>query len=55
MKKITCLGMGAWGYCLASLLAKKNEYEISCWTTNPNLVTHLTYQKSHPRKPSFDE
>lgn len=51
MKKIGYLGMGAWGYCLASLLAAKGEYEVVCWTTKPNLVQHLTQTREHPLLP----
>lgn len=53
MKKIGCLGMGAWGFCLASLLASKNEYEIICWTTNPELAYQLTNTREHPVFPGF--
>ncbi|MFI5343888.1 MAG: NAD(P)H-dependent glycerol-3-phosphate dehydrogenase [Chlamydiales bacterium] len=48
MKKISCLGMGAWGYCLASLLAAKENCEIVCWTTNPDLAQRLNQTREHP-------
>lgn len=48
MKKISCLGMGAWGYCLASLLASKENCEIVCWTTNPDLAQRLNQTREHP-------
>jgi glycerol-3-phosphate dehydrogenase (NAD(P)+) len=51
MKKIGCLGMGAWGFCLASLLASKGEYEIICWTTNPDLARQLNCTREHPLFP----
>lgn len=51
MKKIGYLGMGAWGYCLASLLAAKGEYELICWTTKPDLAQHLTQMREHPLLP----
>ncbi len=51
MKKIGYLGMGAWGYCLASLLAAKEEYELVCWTTKPDLAQHLTQTYEHPLLP----
>jgi glycerol-3-phosphate dehydrogenase (NAD(P)+) len=51
MKKIGYLGMGAWGYCLASLLAAKEEYELVCWTTKPDLARHLTETREHPLLP----
>lgn len=51
MKKIGYLGMGAWGYCLASLLAAKGDYELVCWTTKPELARHLTQTREHPLLP----
>lgn len=52
MKKIAYLGMGAWGYCLASLLAaKSNDYEVVCWTTKPDLAEHLAQTREHPNLP----
>lgn len=50
-KKIGYLGMGAWGYCLASLLAAKGEYELVCWTTKPELARHLAQSRQHPLLP----
>ena len=47
-KKIGCLGLGAWGYCLASLLAAKGETQVVCWTTKPQLAHHLTEKRQHP-------
>lgn len=51
MKKIGYLGMGAWGYCLASLLASKADYELVCWTTKPELAQLLTKTREHPLLP----
>src|SRR5262245_10564900 len=51
MKKIGYLGMGAWGYCLASLLAAKGVAELVCWTTKPDLAEHLTKTREHPLLP----
>jgi glycerol-3-phosphate dehydrogenase (NAD(P)+) len=51
MVKIGYLGMGAWGYCLASLLAAKGDYELVCWTTKPDLAQHLTQTREHPLLP----
>jgi glycerol-3-phosphate dehydrogenase (NAD(P)+) len=51
MKKIGYLGMGAWGYCLASLLASKEEFEVICWTTKPDLAEHLNRTREHPLLP----
>lgn len=50
--KIGYLGMGAWGFCLASLLASKG-YELVCWTTNRDLADHLTKKREHPKLPGF--
>jgi glycerol-3-phosphate dehydrogenase (NAD(P)+) len=50
--KIGYLGMGAWGFCLASLLAAKG-YELVCWTTNKDLADHLTKTREHPKLPGF--
>jgi glycerol-3-phosphate dehydrogenase (NAD(P)+) len=47
MKKIGYLGMGAWGYCLASLLASKG-HQLICWTTKPGLARHLSDTREHP-------
>lgn len=46
--KIGYLGIGAWGYCLASLLATKPHHEIVCWTTKPELVQILEATREHP-------
>jgi glycerol-3-phosphate dehydrogenase (NAD(P)+) len=51
MKKIGYLGMGAWGFCLASLLASKEDNELVCWTTKPDLARHLTQTRQHPLLP----
>ena len=51
MKKIGYLGMGAWGFCLASLLAAKEEHELVCWTTKPELALHLSETREHPLLP----
>lgn len=51
MKKIGCLGMGAWGFCLASLLASKKKFELVCWTTNPALAKQLKETGEHPLFP----
>lgn len=51
MKKIGYLGLGAWGFCLASLLASKSDYELVCWTTKPELADSLTHTGQHPLFP----
>lgn len=53
MKKIGYLGMGAWGYCLASLLAEKGDFELVCWTTKPDLAKHLAQTREHPLLPGY--
>ena len=49
--KITCLGLGAWGFTLANLLAS-NGHEVLGWSRDPNLVTHLNQIEHHPKFPS---
>lgn len=51
LMKIGYLGMGAWGYCLASLLAAKEGNEVICWTTKPELALHLEQTREHPLLP----
>lgn len=46
--KIAYLGAGAWGFCLANLLAGKG-YEVDLWTGNPKLVDALRQGESHPK------
>ncbi len=45
--KIGYLGAGAWGFCLASLLASQGNTVIS-WTKNPDLAKLLNENKEHP-------
>ncbi|ANG65976.1 NAD(P)H-dependent glycerol-3-phosphate dehydrogenase [Chlamydia gallinacea] len=49
-EKIAYLGMGIWGFCLASLLANKG-YRVTGWARNPQLIEHLQVQKHHPLAP----
>lgn len=46
-KKIAYLGAGAWGFCLASLLATK-DYKIVSWTKNASLAEKLNKGEEHP-------
>jgi glycerol-3-phosphate dehydrogenase (NAD(P)+) len=46
-KKIAYLGAGAWGFCLASLLASKG-YEVTSWTGNASLAEKLNTGHEHP-------
>lgn len=50
MKKIGCLGAGAWGFCLASLLAGKG-YEVVSWTRRQDWAEKLNSGKEHPHLP----
>lgn len=45
--KIGYLGSGAWGFCLASLLASKGNNVVS-WTKNPELAKLLNSNHEHP-------
>ena len=47
MMRIAYLGVGCWGYCLASILASKG-YSIRGWTTREDLAKSLNEGKSHP-------
>lgn len=47
MMKIGYLGVGCWGYCLASILASKG-YSIVGWTTRSDLAKDLNNGKRHP-------
>ncbi len=46
-KKIAYLGAGAWGFCLATLLATKG-YNVVSWANNPVLVETLNRGEEHP-------
>lgn len=48
--KICVLGTGSWGFCLANLLAGK-DYDVCCWTTNPDLLNQLNSTRIHPKFP----
>jgi glycerol-3-phosphate dehydrogenase (NAD(P)+) len=52
--KIGYLGAGAWGFCLASLLASKGNTVIS-WTKNESLANHLNESKEHPHLPGHSK
>ncbi|MBA3816191.1 MAG: NAD(P)-dependent glycerol-3-phosphate dehydrogenase [Parachlamydiaceae bacterium] len=45
--KIGYLGAGAWGFCLASLLASKG-FEVMSWTKSPDLAKLLNDKQEHP-------
>ncbi|MBF5058748.1 NAD(P)H-dependent glycerol-3-phosphate dehydrogenase [Candidatus Neptunochlamydia vexilliferae] len=46
--RIGYLGAGAWGFCLANLLAEKG-YEVKLWTGNMTLAEALKRGESHPK------
>lgn len=48
--KIGYLGAGAWGFCLASLLASKG-FEVVSWTKSPDLAKLLNDNGEHPHLP----
>jgi glycerol-3-phosphate dehydrogenase (NAD(P)+) len=50
MKKIGCLGAGAWGFCLASLLAGKG-YQVVAWTRRKDWAKKLNEGMEHPHLP----
>ncbi|NRA89709.1 MAG: NAD(P)-dependent glycerol-3-phosphate dehydrogenase [Simkaniaceae bacterium] len=46
--RIGYLGAGAWGFCLANLLAEKG-YEVKLWTGNMSLAEALKRGEAHPK------
>lgn len=44
------LGAGAWGYCLASILAMQG-HRVRSWTTKADLAEKLNQDKKHPHLP----
>lgn len=46
--KVTCLGLGAWGFTLANLLAS-NGHQVIGWSRDPVLVKALTTDQQHPK------
>jgi len=51
--KIGYLGVGIWGYTLASLLAGKEGYEVVAWSIEKDTIDHLRTKGEHPRAPGF--
>lgn len=47
-KKIGYLGVGVWGYCLASLLANKG-YHVTAWTIEEETIQYLKEKNEHPK------
>lgn len=52
MKKIGYLGAGAWGYCLASLLASKG-YSVLSWSVDEKAVAYMQEKREHPTIKGF--
>lgn len=50
--KIGYLGVGAWGFCLAHLLAMKGHSVVS-WTHHKDLVDRLNHFHEHPFLPGY--
>ncbi|MGK5594461.1 MAG: NAD(P)H-dependent glycerol-3-phosphate dehydrogenase [Parachlamydiaceae bacterium] len=50
--KITYLGSGSWGFCLASLLAS-NQHDVTSWSLDQDLVERLNNGQEHPFLPGF--
>lgn len=46
--KITCLGLGAWGFTLANLLAS-NGHEVLGWSRDAKLIHALEKNQQHPK------
>lgn len=46
--KITCLGLGAWGFTLANLLAS-NGHDVLGWSRDQKLVDTLENKQQHPK------
>jgi glycerol-3-phosphate dehydrogenase (NAD(P)+) len=52
--KIGYLGAGAWGFCLASLLASKGNTVVS-WTKDANAAKQLNENQAHPHLPGHSK
>ena len=50
--KIGYLGTGAWGYCLASLLASKG-YDVLAWSLEESAITYIREHNEHPKMKGF--
>ncbi|MBF5050538.1 Glycerol-3-phosphate dehydrogenase [NAD(P)+] [Candidatus Clavichlamydia salmonicola] len=49
-KNIAYLGIGAWGFCLASLLAKQGHL-VKMWSHRSDIIQFLSSKKEHPKFP----
>lgn len=52
VKRVGYLGIGAWGYCLASLLASKG-YHVTSWSIEEETVRYLREVGEHPKMRGF--
>ncbi|MBS0620717.1 MAG: NAD(P)-dependent glycerol-3-phosphate dehydrogenase [Verrucomicrobia bacterium] len=50
--RIAYLGAGAWGYCLAAMLAAKG-HQVALWTASPEFAKTLSKKREHPKLPRF--
>ncbi|MBI5273583.1 MAG: NAD(P)-dependent glycerol-3-phosphate dehydrogenase [Chlamydiales bacterium] len=50
--KIAYLGSGAWGYCLANLLAG-NGHQVTLWGIETDVLDYIKQKKEHPKFPGF--
>lgn len=50
--KIAYLGFGAWGYCLANMLAKKG-YDVTAWTSDDKIFRSWQEERRHPLFPDI--
>lgn len=48
MKKIGYLGIGAWGYSLAYLLAQKG-YQVTAWSIHSEVIDYIHKHNEHPK------
>jgi glycerol-3-phosphate dehydrogenase (NAD(P)+) len=51
-KKIGYLGSGAWGICLANLLAE-NGHDVQMWSIERDVLNHLQMKQEHPKFPGI--
>ena len=50
--EIGYLGGGTWGFCLATLLAKKGHI-VTLWSRSADFVHFLQRNKTHPKLPGY--
>ena len=52
--QITCLGLGAWGFTLANLLAS-NGHEVMAWSRDEKLIESINKHHQHPKFPGHNK